>query len=266
MKRYSWAFTISNGLVSSTDYSALSKVDSLLNSIWVKALPGLISQSGVQITNDESTLVFAVYSTSSCTVVKLNTLDGSFNIQKTYLLASQWQSLTLSADNTYAYFTTVSVGLSYIWRVLVSDLSMVDAKLHSSLNIISIYSYGTSNVFINSIATLPSAYQITGADMSVSSGSKQYGFKFVCSLVWSISTTQIVSMIWTSTSTSYQLVLESNKSVFFGVNLNTGAVSGSFYASNLSKSGVVPSDILYSETTNSSYILVRYPLYWKVVE
>lgn len=65
-------------------------------------------------------------------------------------------------------------------------------------------------------------------------------------------------MIWTSTSTSYQLVLESNKPVFFGVNLNTGAVSGSFYASNLSKSGVVPSDISYSETTNSIYILVRY--------
>ena len=254
----SCAYTISNGLVSSTDYSIISKVDSILDSLWTKTLPGLISKTGVKITNDENYLIFTPYSSSSCTVAKINASDGSFSVQKSISSSSKWLSLSLSSDNTYAYFSLVSVALSYVCRVLVSDLSMVDAKQHTSLNIVSIYSYGAYNVLINSIATLPSTYQITGVNMNTSSGSMQFGMKFGWTLLCSISTTYIFSLVSSSSSQSFQLVLESGKPVFFGVNLSTGSVSGSFYYSNLSKTSIFPSDIVYADTTSIIYILVRY--------
>ena len=44
----------------------------------------------------------------------------------------------------------------------------------------------------------------------------------------------------------------------FDINLSSGATSGSFYVSNLSKTSIIPSDISYSDTTNFIYILMRY--------
>ena len=187
----------------------------MLDNIWTKTLPGLILESGIKITNDENYLIFTPYSSSSWTMVKMSTIDGSITLQKSITLATQWSSLVLSSDNTYAYVSLINVALSYVCRSLVSDLSQVDCKLHSSLNIVSIYSYGTSNVLINSIATLIATYQIAGVDMDTNSGSMQFGVKFGWTLIWSISTTQISSLIWTSTNKSYQLVLESGKPVFF---------------------------------------------------
>ena len=94
--------------------------------------------------------------------------------------------------------------------------------------------------------------------MSLSSSILSWGAKFVWTIGWSTPDTSIISLIWTSTNQAFQLLVEGGKPVFFVVNLNTGAISGSFYKSAMSQTSITAADLVYTGSSTTIYILVRY--------
>lgn len=83
------AYTVANGLVTAVDYTMISKLDAQFIKTWEKALIGQVKQEAFQMSNDEQYMIFAPNNLVSCTLIKLNTSDGSFNQQKLLALISQ---------------------------------------------------------------------------------------------------------------------------------------------------------------------------------
>ena len=54
------------------------------------------------------------------------------------------------------------------------------------------------------------------------------------------------------------MLVEGGKPVFFVVNLSTGAVSGSFYKSAMTQTSITATDLVYTGSSTTIYILVRY--------
>ena len=235
----------------------ISRFDGQFNTVWKKTFIGLVQQEAFQVTSDENYIIFAPFQTLSWTVVKMNSSDGSFNLQTSLTFVTQWQSVQLSTDNTSIYLAGYSTG-PYLVQMNLSDLSVVNMKTHSSLQIISIYFYSSSILLVNSINLLNTNYQISAVDMSLSSGSLLWGNKFGWTLVWSTPVTPMLSLIWTSTNQSFQLIVEGGLPVFFVINLSTGSVSGSFYTSSSLLSGISTADLSYTDSTSTIYILMRY--------
>ena len=104
----SWTYTVSNGLISAVDYTMISKFDGQFNTIWGKALIGPVQQEAFQVTSDEKYIIFVPNQVSSWTVVKLNTNDGSFNLQNNLTPIVQWQSIQLSTDGASVYLAGYS--------------------------------------------------------------------------------------------------------------------------------------------------------------
>ena len=94
--------------------------------------------------------------------------------------------------------------------------------------------------------------------MSLSAGMLSWGNKFGWTLFWSTPSTPILSLIWASTNQAFQLLVEGGKPVFFVVNLNTGAISGLFYKSAMSQTSITAADLVYTGSSTTIYILVRY--------
>lgn len=67
-----------------------------------------------------------------------------------------------------------------------------------------------------------------------------------------------MSLIWPTTNQAFQLAIESGKPVFYAVNLSTGTLSGSFYKSAMTQSGISVADIAYTGSATTIYIIVRY--------
>ena len=94
--------------------------------------------------------------------------------------------------------------------------------------------------------------------MSLSSGMLSWGNKFGWTIGWSTPDTSIISLIWASTNQAFQLLVEGGKPVFFVVNLNTGTISGSFYKSAMTQTSITAADLVYTGSSTTIYILVRY--------
>ena len=71
-----------NGDISGSEHSLILKMDGNFDVVWEKALIGSTSHDQIALTSDESSLIISLYSTSSCHIVKLSTIDGSIAIQK----------------------------------------------------------------------------------------------------------------------------------------------------------------------------------------
>ena len=149
--------------MSSTNYAILSKFDGQFNTIWDKALTGSVQQEAFQVTTDEDYIIFTLNQVLSWTVVKLNTNDGSFNLQQILTSVTQWQSVQLSTDNTSIYLSGFTSSPVLI-QLNLSDLSVVSTKSYSSLQIVSIYFYSSSMLLVNSINLLNTNYQISAVD------------------------------------------------------------------------------------------------------
>ena len=222
----SCTYAVSNGLISASDYSMISKFDGQFNTVWKHTLAGKVQHQAVQLTLDQNYLVFAPYQTLTWTVVKLSTSDGSISLQSSPTLVTQWQSVQLSSDNTSIYLAGFSTGPVLI-KLNLSDLTIVSTMTHSSLQIVSIYAYSSSMLLVNSINVLNTNYQISAVDTSTSS--LTWASKFSWLIACSTPSSPVLSLIWTSTNQVFQLLIESGVPVFFAVNLSTGALSGSFY-------------------------------------
>ena len=155
--------TISNGLIAASDYAMISRFDGQFNIIWVKTLTGPVQQEAFQVTSDENYIIFAPNQLLSWTLVKLNTIDGSFSLQQSLTLVTQWQSVQLSSDNTSIFLAGYSTTPVLIQLNLI-DLSVVSIKTHTSLQIVSIYFYSSSMLLVNSINLLNTNYQISAVD------------------------------------------------------------------------------------------------------
>ena len=160
----SWIYTISNGLISTTDYTVISKFDGQFSTIWYKTMTGPVQQESFQVTSDENYIILAPNQLLSWTLVKLNTVDGSFSLQQSLTLVTQWQSVQLSSDNTSIFLVGYSTNPVLI-QLNLSDLTVVSIKTHTSLQIVSIYFYSSSMLLVNSINLLNTNYQISAVDI-----------------------------------------------------------------------------------------------------
>jgi len=71
-----------DGQIAGTDHTLLLKMDSEFEVIWERAIPGKTSHGQISMTDDESYILISMFSSSSCRIIKLNTADGSFALQK----------------------------------------------------------------------------------------------------------------------------------------------------------------------------------------
>ena len=145
-----------------------------------------------------------------------------------------------------------------ILQINVSTLAVVSSKTHTSGQIVSLYSYGSQMLFVNSINSGGAKYQNTLLDMSLSIGSKQWGVRIDCVLFCSGIQSPMISLIWTPTNRAFQLAVEGGYPLFYVLNLSNGSVVGTLFRSVFTSSNLYAADLAYTEYTNTVYILVRH--------
>lgn len=168
-----------NGVISSTAYSLIMKMDAKFAIQWKGAIQGQTNHEAIAMTNDENYLVLAPTAALSCTVVKLNTGDGSFAVQKSLASVTSCTSVTLSNDNTYVYVSGTMLLAPNVFMLNLSDYSIVKTVSIGISSVASMYAFtlGANSymLLLNGKNTLGTNYQILSADMSLSSGFKQWG-------------------------------------------------------------------------------------------
>lgn len=163
----------------------------------------------------------------------------------------------MNSDNTYVYVAATQVS-PVVMQFNAADLTAVKSVTLVAGSISSIYFYGTERILVNTLNALSTSYQHTALDMSSSPGSKLWSKVFGCLITCTSPVTPMLSIIWTPTSTGYQLLRESNEALFYGVNLSNGNAATSFYVTSISKSNLYPADLSYAEGGTKIFILMRH--------
>ena len=252
-----WVYMLINGDISGSEHSLILKMDGNFDVVWEKALIGSTSHDQIALTSDESSLIISLYSTSSCHIIKINTIDGSIAIQKKIGTATRWNTMTLKNDESEIYVAGVHSS-NKVFTLNSADFAVIQTMSATMFTLSSIYSYsisGAEKLLINGNPLLGLAYEFIGADLG--SNTKDWGKSLTCLLTCSASE-YIKSLILNTTDQSIQLTLVSGTPIFYIIDLVDGSVSGSFYKANLGESNMIPSDLSYSATNNTVIILIKH--------
>jgi len=133
----------------------IMKMDDSFNVIWENSFQNSIAFQQVTMTQDQSSIVFSLQSTTNWPVAKINSSSGLLELQKRLNSVVSWHSTSLNTDDTKVYISGSFMATESIIVLNANDFSFISIHQVPTNIVVTISPYGsdlTSNkIVVNSI-------------------------------------------------------------------------------------------------------------------